>query len=97
MVLGLRIAGARIVVRMGRGCNQGFGRRRQGRTLAIGAERPDFTFKDLRYASHSLKDLGEKKAYVVVFSSLDCPVAKRICRASSSSKKNIATRTCSSS
>jgi thiol-disulfide isomerase/thioredoxin len=49
----------------------------KGAPLAIGAQAPDFTFKDLRYASHTLKDLGEKKAYVVVFNSLDCPVAKR--------------------
>ena len=46
-------------------------------SLAIGAQAPDVTFKDIRYASHTLKDLGEKKAYVVVFNSLDCPVAKR--------------------
>ena len=45
--------------------------------LAIGSQAPDFTFKDLRFASHSLADLGAKKAYVIVFSSLDCPIAKR--------------------
>ncbi|HEY4312373.1 MAG TPA: redoxin domain-containing protein [Pirellulales bacterium] len=45
--------------------------------LAIGEQAPDFTFKDLRFASHTLKDLGQKKAYVITFSSLDCPVAKR--------------------
>jgi thiol-disulfide isomerase/thioredoxin len=46
-------------------------------TLAIGAQAPDVAFKDIRFASHTLKDLGQKKAYVIVFNSIDCPVAKR--------------------
>jgi thiol-disulfide isomerase/thioredoxin len=44
---------------------------------AVGAQVADFVFKDIRFAQHTLKDLGEKKAYVLVFITLDCPVAKR--------------------
>ena len=44
---------------------------------AIGAQVADFVFKDIRFAPHTLSDLGEKKAYVVVFTTLDCPVVKR--------------------
>ncbi|MBI2823855.1 MAG: redoxin family protein [Planctomycetia bacterium] len=45
--------------------------------VAIGGQVADVTFKDIRYAAHNLKDFGEKKAYVVVFTTLDCPVVKR--------------------
>lgn len=46
-------------------------------TVAIGSQVSDATFKDIRFTAHNLKDFGDKKAYVVVFTTLDCPVVKR--------------------
>jgi thiol-disulfide isomerase/thioredoxin len=52
--------------------------------LAWGAERPavgtevkDLQFKDIRYLTRSLKDLGEAKAYVLVFSNTTCPLVQK--------------------
>src|SRR5689334_19556012 len=46
--------------------------------LSIGAKAPAFTFTDTRWLPRTLDDFGERKAYVIVFTSLDCPVAKRV-------------------
>jgi len=46
-------------------------------TVAIGAQVADVPFKDIRFAAHNLKDFGDKKAIVMVFTTLDCPVVKR--------------------
>lgn len=35
------------------------------------------SFKDIRYVTRTLKDFGEAKAYVLVFTSTTCPVAQR--------------------
>lgn len=43
----------------------------------IGSEIPDLKFKDIRYLNRSLKDLGEKKAIVLVFSNTTCPIAQK--------------------
>ncbi len=43
----------------------------------IGSQVGEFSFKDIRYLPRSLKELGQKKAYVFVFTTLDCPVARR--------------------
>ncbi len=45
--------------------------------MAIGSKVADFTFKDIRYLPRSLADFGEKKAYVLAFTTLDCPVVQR--------------------
>jgi peroxiredoxin len=45
--------------------------------VAIGQKVADFTFKDIRYLPRSLADFGEKKAYVLAFTTLDCPVVQR--------------------
>ncbi len=45
--------------------------------VAIGSQVKDVSFKDIRFASHNLKDFGDKKAIVVAFMTTDCPVAKR--------------------
>jgi hypothetical protein len=45
--------------------------------VAIGSQVSDASFKDIRFTAHNLKDFGDKKAYVVVFTTLDCPVVKR--------------------
>lgn len=45
--------------------------------VAVGSQIGDFHFKDIRFLPRSLKDLGEKKAYVFVFTTLECPVACR--------------------
>src|SRR6185295_17315277 len=46
--------------------------------LALGAKAPAFTFTDTRWLPRSLEDFGERKAFVIVFTSLDCPVAQRV-------------------
>jgi mono/diheme cytochrome c family protein len=46
--------------------------------LAIGAKVAAFTFTDTRWLPRSLDDFGERKAFVIVFTSLDCPVAQRV-------------------
>jgi len=45
--------------------------------VKVGDQVGDFTFKDIRYSPRQLKDLGEKKAYVLIFTTLDCPVVLR--------------------
>ncbi len=45
--------------------------------VKIGEKVGEFTFKDIRYLPRSLADFGNKKAYVVVFTTLDCPVVQR--------------------
>lgn len=45
--------------------------------LAIGETVPSFTFKDIRYLPRTLDDFGAKKAYVIAFTNLDCPLVKR--------------------
>lgn len=44
---------------------------------AIGSEVPNFTFTDSRYLPRQLSEFGEKKAFVIVFTTLDCPIVKR--------------------
>ncbi|MGD9720787.1 MAG: redoxin domain-containing protein [Pirellulales bacterium] len=43
----------------------------------IGQQVADFTFKDIRYLPRELADFGEKKAYVLAFTTLDCPIVQR--------------------
>lgn len=43
----------------------------------IGHKVAAFTFKDIRYLPRELADFGEKKAYVLVFTTLDCPIVQR--------------------
>ena len=43
----------------------------------IGSEIPDLKFKDIRYLPRSLKDFGEKKAFVLVFTNTTCPLAQK--------------------
>ncbi|HRI87455.1 MAG TPA: redoxin domain-containing protein [Candidatus Hydrogenedentes bacterium] len=45
--------------------------------VEVGTKAAKFEFKDIRYVTRTLKDLGEAKAYVLVFSSTTCPVAQR--------------------
>ncbi len=45
--------------------------------VEIGATVDKFEFQDIRYVTRTLKDLGDAKAYVLVFSSTTCPVAQR--------------------
>ena len=45
--------------------------------VEIGATVDKFEFHDIRYVTRTLKDLGDAKAYVLVFSSTTCPVAQR--------------------
>lgn len=45
--------------------------------LAIGEAAPSFTFKDIRYLPRTLDDFGAKKAFVIAFTNLDCPVVKQ--------------------
>jgi len=47
-------------------------------TLAIGAPAPHFTFTDTRWLERDLDDFGDRSAFVVVFTSLGCPVAQRV-------------------
>ena len=43
----------------------------------IGDEVPNLAFKDIRYLTRSLADFGEKKAYVLVFTTTKCPLVLR--------------------
>lgn len=45
--------------------------------VKIGTEIANLTFKDIRYLPRSLNDFGEKKAYVIVFTTTKCPLALR--------------------
>ena len=46
-------------------------------TVPIGTVVPDLTFTDIRTVRHSLSDLGEHKAIVLVFTTTDCPLVRR--------------------
>jgi thiol-disulfide isomerase/thioredoxin len=46
-------------------------------TPKIGGAVADFTFKDIRYLSRTLADFGQKKAFVILFATLDCPIAQK--------------------
>ncbi len=45
--------------------------------VKIGAKVEDLQFKDIRYLNRSLRDFGEKKAYVLVFVDSGCPIVAR--------------------
>ena len=45
--------------------------------VKIGSAIDDLRFKDIRYLSRSLRDLGDKKAYVFVFIETGCPIAAK--------------------
>ena len=45
--------------------------------VKIGQKVGDFTFKDIRFLPRQLADFGEKTAYVIAFTTLDCPVVQR--------------------
>lgn len=45
--------------------------------VELGQKVAEFTFKDIRYLPRSLADFGDKKAYVVMFTTLDCPIVQR--------------------
>ena len=49
----------------------------EGSAVKIGQKVGDFTFKDIRYLPRQLADFGEKKAFVIAFTTLDCPVVQR--------------------
>ncbi|MFN0018662.1 MAG: redoxin domain-containing protein [Pirellulaceae bacterium] len=49
----------------------------EGDRPLINSEVPDLKFKDIRYLPRSLKDFGEKKAIVLVFSNTTCPIAQK--------------------
>ena len=44
---------------------------------AFGEQVSPASFTDIHYLPRTLADFGEKRAYVVVFTTLDCPVVKR--------------------
>ncbi|MBX7074600.1 MAG: redoxin family protein [Pirellulales bacterium] len=46
-------------------------------SVKVGERVADFTFKDIRYLERNLGEFGERKAYVIVFTNLDCPLVKR--------------------
>ncbi len=46
--------------------------------LELGAPAPRFTFTDTRWLERDLDDFGLRDAYVVVFTTLACPVANRV-------------------
>ncbi len=43
----------------------------------IGQPVGKFTFKDIRYLPRELADFGDQKAYVLMFTTLDCPIVQR--------------------
>ncbi|WP_437223850.1 redoxin family protein [Planctomicrobium sp. SH661] len=45
--------------------------------LKIGEVAPNWTFTDTHYLPRTLSDFGKKRAYVVVFTTLQCPVVRR--------------------
>jgi mono/diheme cytochrome c family protein/peroxiredoxin len=45
--------------------------------VKIGDRVADFTFKDIRYLPRTLADFGDRQAYVIVFTNIDCPLVKR--------------------
>ncbi|HTN74012.1 MAG TPA: redoxin domain-containing protein [Pirellulaceae bacterium] len=50
---------------------------RASEPLEIGQAAPNIRFKDIRYLPRSLDDLGEAKAYVIVFTNTTCPLVQR--------------------
>ena len=44
---------------------------------AIGAEVGELRFKDIRYLPRTLRDFGDREAYVLVFANRTCPLAQR--------------------
>ncbi len=51
--------------------------RSEERPLKMGDQVGNLTFKDIHFLQRSLKDLGERKAYVLVFSTTSCPLVQR--------------------
>ena len=45
--------------------------------LRFGDKLPHLTFKDTRYLPRSLDDFGKKKAFVLVFTTIGCPLVER--------------------
>jgi len=45
--------------------------------IPLGSVVDQFTFTDIHYLPRTLKDLGEAKAYVIVFTTTACPLAQR--------------------
>jgi thiol-disulfide isomerase/thioredoxin len=45
--------------------------------LALGEKSPAFSFTDIHFLPRSLADFKEKKVYVIVFTTLDCPLVQR--------------------
>jgi thiol-disulfide isomerase/thioredoxin len=45
--------------------------------LKIGQAAPELRFKDIRYVPRSLADLGEAKAYVIIFTNTSCPLVQK--------------------
>ena len=45
--------------------------------IEIGATVNEFSFTDTRYLPRSLSEFGERKAFVLVFTTLDCPIVRR--------------------
>lgn len=45
--------------------------------LKVGEQVAELRFKDIRYASHSLKDFGEKRAFVIVTTNTTCPLVQK--------------------
>ncbi len=45
--------------------------------LKLGERAPNFAFKDTRYLPRTLDDFGSKKAYVIVFTTIGCPLVER--------------------
>src|SRR5690349_19777758 len=45
--------------------------------VRVGSKVDDLRFKDIRYLSRSLADLGDKKAYVFAFVQSGCPLAEK--------------------
>src|ERR1700722_15332563 len=48
-----------------------------GPRVKIGDKVEDLQFKDIRYLNRSLRDFGDKKAYVLVFVDSGCPIVAR--------------------
>jgi peroxiredoxin len=44
---------------------------------AIGDVVKDFQFTDIRFLPRTLSEFGERKAYVLVFTTLECPIVRR--------------------
>ena len=47
------------------------------RKPAIGSTAGELHFKDIRFSPRTLKDIGPAKAYVIVFTTSECPLVKR--------------------